>query len=104
MDQTNAVACFSALAHGHRLAVVELLKDAGVDGLPAGVIAQSLKVAPSTLSAHLSQLERAKILVSQRRHRNVYYALNRSELIALSNLIAGLGTEEDAAPRLKTVV
>jgi len=72
----GAVAALSALGHETRLAVFRLLVKAGPDGLPAGRIAEELAVAPSTLSTHLAQLERAGLLRSARAKRRILYAVD----------------------------
>ena len=68
------VAAFAALAHDTRLAVVRLLMQQGPNGLPAGEIAARVEVQASTLSFHLRELERAGLLTSWRRQRQVLYA------------------------------
>jgi ArsR family transcriptional regulator len=72
----QAVTALSALGHETRLAVFRLLVKAGPDGLPAGRIAEELAVAPSTLSGHLAQLERAGLLRSARADRRILYAVD----------------------------
>ncbi len=74
MEMRSAVAALAALAQDTRLAVFRLLVEAGPNGLAAGVIASRLKVAPATLSFHLSQLERAGLLASRRNGRQILYA------------------------------
>jgi DNA-binding transcriptional ArsR family regulator len=76
MDDTAAVEALAALGHGTRLAVFRLLVKAGPDGMPAGRIAAALAIAPSTLSAHLAQLERAGLLRSARAERRILYAVD----------------------------
>jgi DNA-binding transcriptional ArsR family regulator len=44
--------------------------------MPAGQIARQLKIAPSTLSPHLAQLERAGLATSWRDERRIVYAVN----------------------------
>jgi DNA-binding transcriptional ArsR family regulator len=68
------VEAFAALAHDTRLAVVRLLMQQGPNGLPAGEIAARVGVQASTLSFHLRELERAGLLTSWRRQRQVLYA------------------------------
>ena len=58
METDKAVKALSALAQEHRLAAYRLLVQAGAEGLMAGVIAEQLSIAPSSLSFHLSQLRR----------------------------------------------
>ncbi len=74
MKITEAVATLGALAQETRLAVFRLLVKAGPTGLPAGVIAERIGVAPATLSFHLKELERAGLLIGRRESRQIYYA------------------------------
>lgn len=74
MEIKSAVAALGALAQETRLAVFRLLIEAGPGGLPAGLIAARLEVAPATLSFHLGQLERAGLLASRRNGRQILYA------------------------------
>ena len=76
MEQELAVAALGALAQDHRLAVFRLLMRAGAVGLAAGEIADKTGLAPSTLSFHLAQLERAGLLTATRRARHILYAVN----------------------------
>ena len=66
----------SALAQDTRLAVFRLLVKEGPDGLPAGEVAARLQVTPATLSFHLAQLERAGLLSSNRRSRQIVYRVD----------------------------
>ncbi len=66
----------SALAHETRLAVFRLLIREGSGGLPAGEVAARLEVTPATLSFHLAQLERAGLLSSNRRSRQIVYRVD----------------------------
>jgi len=74
MEMKSVVAALAALAQETRLAVFRLLIEAGPGGLPAGLIATRLEVAPATLSFHLNQLERAGLLASRRNGRQILYA------------------------------
>jgi len=76
METSSHVAAFAALAQEHRLAVFRLLMQAGPSGLSAGEIASSLGVPRSTLSSHLAQMERAGLLRSVRRQRNIIYSVH----------------------------
>ncbi len=96
----NAVEALSALAQDTRLAVFRLLvRESGegeVDGmgiagnlegdgkgLSAGVIAERLKVPPATLSFHLTKLEHAGLIKSQRRSLNIFYSADHAGIRAL---------------------
>jgi ArsR family transcriptional regulator, arsenate/arsenite/antimonite-responsive transcriptional repressor len=76
MEDKAALAALAALAHETRLAVFRLLVTAGPSGLPAGGIAGQVGVVASTLSFHLKELDRAGLLRSWRRQRQVFYAAN----------------------------
>jgi DNA-binding transcriptional ArsR family regulator len=69
-----ALAALAALANQTRLAVSRLLVPCGPSGLPAGEIADRLGVPASTLSFHLKELDRAGLLHSWRRQRQMFYA------------------------------
>jgi DNA-binding transcriptional ArsR family regulator len=68
---------FAALAHEVRLALFRLLVSREPDGLAAGEIAAELGVGPSTLSGHLAQLERARLIKSRRESRRIIYSVDR---------------------------
>ena len=73
MEQTDAVAALSALAHPGRLAVFRLLVKAGVEGLPAGRIAEATGSLSNTLSANLNILTQAGLARSRRDGRQIIY-------------------------------
>jgi DNA-binding transcriptional ArsR family regulator len=74
MEDKAAISAFAALAQETRLAVFRLLVQTGPNGLSAGSIAEQLGVPASTLSFHLKELDRAGLLRSWRRQRQVFYA------------------------------
>ncbi len=74
MEHDDAVLAFTALGHGTRLGIVRLLVQQGPSGLPAGAVAEALGVVASTLSFHLKELERARLLTSWRQQRQIFYA------------------------------
>jgi ArsR family transcriptional regulator, arsenate/arsenite/antimonite-responsive transcriptional repressor len=83
MKMPGALEALAALSHVTRLEVFRLLVREGAIGLPAGQIAERLQVAPSTLSPHLAQLERAGLVVSSRDERRIFYAINIEGMRAL---------------------
>nr|WP_321483767.1 helix-turn-helix domain-containing protein [uncultured Cohaesibacter sp.] len=88
--QSRAQIILSALAQETRLEVFRLLSQAGPEGMGAGAIAKSLDVPHNTLSTHLSILQRAGLIRSQRRGRNmIYYGLQD----CLTDLMAFLQDE-----------
>jgi ArsR family transcriptional regulator, arsenate/arsenite/antimonite-responsive transcriptional repressor len=76
MDESESVAALGALAHEHRLRVFRLLVRNEPNGLSAGAIAAHLALAPSSLSFHLSSLERTGLIQSRREQRRIIYAAN----------------------------
>jgi len=72
-QQVWAVDALGALAHETRLLVFRMLVQAGPDGLVAGEIASGAGVPPSTMSHHLSTLERAGLVTSERESRLIRY-------------------------------
>lgn len=76
MNNSQAIDAFSALAHETRLTVFKLLIKEGELGLSAGVIAQQLKVQPSTLTAHLHILRRSGLIQSTRQKQKILYSAN----------------------------
>jgi protein-tyrosine-phosphatase/DNA-binding transcriptional ArsR family regulator len=86
--ETHALADrFAALSHPTRVALIRLLVGAGPGGLPAGDIAASLGVAPSSLSFHLREMEGAGLIRAARAGRVIRYA---AELDAVRGLAAFL--------------
>ncbi|GIX22286.1 MAG: ArsR family transcriptional regulator [Gammaproteobacteria bacterium] len=72
----KAVTALGALAHPLRLQVFRLLAHHGAGGLPAGDIAARLACPTSTLSAHLARLQTAGLIRSERRGRQIRYAVD----------------------------
>ena len=87
VNETESITALSALAHAFRLRVFRLLVRHGPEGLSAGDIAESLSLAPSSLSFHLSHLERAGLIHSRRAQRRIIYA---ADLEAMGRLLAFL--------------
>lgn len=75
MEESNAVDALHALAHATRLKAFRALVVAGPGGLAAAAIAEATGVPASTLSAHLSRLEHAGLVHSQRRSRQIFYSV-----------------------------
>ncbi len=89
MRTAKAVAALGALAHDTRLEAYRLLVQKGPDGLPAGTIAERLKVPPSSLTFHLQHLQRAGLVTQRRLSRQIIYAPD----IACMNALVGYLTE-----------
>jgi ArsR family transcriptional regulator len=95
MQPPEAVHALGALAHEHRLAIYRLLVERGPDGLPAGVIAERLGIAPSSLTFHLQHLQRAGLIGQKRASRQLIYAADFARMNALVGFLTenccGLG-------------
>ncbi len=83
----HTVTALAALAHEHRLALYRLLVERGPDGLAAGVIAERLGLAPSSLTFHLQHLHRAGLITQRRVGRSLIYA---ADFAAMNGLLAYL--------------
>ena len=73
MEKSDAIAALGALGQETRLDAFRLLVKSEPQGLPAGELARSLNVPQNTLSAHLSVLARAGLVLSERRSRSIIY-------------------------------
>lgn len=89
MKHRAAVEALGALAHEHRLAIYRLLVQAGAPGRPAGVIAEKLSIAPSSLSFHLAHLTRAGLIQQRRESRSLIYSAD----FGVMNGLVGFLTE-----------
>jgi DNA-binding transcriptional ArsR family regulator len=83
MKSTDVIGALSALASGPRLAVYRLLVKRGPDGYSPSELAERLAIPPPTLSFHLKELVRARLVVSRRESRNLYYSPNLGRMNAL---------------------
>jgi len=87
METKRALESLSALAQETRLAIYRLLVQAGVEGMTAGSIGQTLELAPATLSFHLAGLARAGLAHSRNEGRFVIYS---ADYAAMNGLVAFL--------------
>jgi len=98
MKSGEAVRALSALAQEHRLAAYRLLVQAGEQGIPAGALAKSLGVPPSSMSFHLAQLANADLIAQRRESRSIIYMADYAAMNALmgyltENCCAGEGCD-----------
>jgi len=87
MDIKSAVTQLSSIAQEARLEIFRLLVQAGIEGLPAGIIGEKLNIPPSTLSFHLKELSHAGMVNSRQISRFIYYTANYE---AMNGLLAYL--------------
>jgi len=84
METSGILAAFAALAQETRLAVYRLLVEHAPDGLTAGKVAETLAIAPASLSFHLKELTRAGLIVPRQDGRFVWY---RADLDAMNGIV-----------------
>lgn len=97
METNDAVAALGALAQESRLEVFRLLVQAGPQGLPAGQIAERLKLASPTLSFHLAQLKHAGLVQVKRDGRSLIYAADYDGMNELMSFLTENCCAGDAA-------
>ena len=76
MELNSAVQALSALGQESRLRVFRLLINRGPQGMPAGDIAEQLKIPANTMSSHLAVLSRAGLVASRKEGRSVIYRVD----------------------------
>src|SRR5215467_8762394 len=74
MKKHQALAALAALAQDNRLDIFRLLVEAGQEGMPAGAVADALKLAPNTLTFHFDRLREAGLVTVRRDGRSMIYA------------------------------
>lgn len=73
MESHLVIKALAALAQSSRLEIFRALVVAGMDGLTPGALAQTLALAPNTLSFHLKELMHAELVTQERIGRNLIY-------------------------------
>jgi ArsR family transcriptional regulator, arsenate/arsenite/antimonite-responsive transcriptional repressor len=87
MKTKDVIEAFGALAHEHRLAVFRLLVQRGPDGMAAGHIAEHLKLAPSSLTFHLQNLQGAGLINQRRESRQLIYSADFQAMNGVVNYL-----------------
>jgi len=87
MNDEQAVASLSALAHVDRLAAFRMLVKAGPGGMPSGELAERLAIPPTRMSFHLATLERSGLVASRREGRRIIYAASYDDMRGLLGFI-----------------
>ena len=83
MKKRGALVALAALAQDNRLDVFRLLVQAGPEGMSAGNVAGTLKLAPNTLTFHFNRLRDAELITVQREGRSMIYAARFDTMNAL---------------------
>ena len=108
MKKRDALPALAALAQENRLDVFRLLVAAGPDGLPAGSVADALRLAPNTLTFHFDRLREAGLVTVRRDGRQMIYAAQYDRMNArlgylTENCCQGRGEQCAPAPCAPTV-
>lgn len=80
MNEKLALDMLGALSQETRLRIVRYLVQCGPEGASAGEIGQHVGAAASRASFHLSNLEQAEVITSERQSRKIIYRANYSNL------------------------
>ena len=87
MKESQVIEMFGALAQETRLRIVRYLVTCGSEGAPAAQIGEAVEASSSRLSFHLSALERANVLTSQRVSRSIIYRVAFDQLGGLTSYL-----------------
>ncbi len=87
MNEKAALSMFSALSQETRLQVIRYLVQCGDEGASAGDVGARVQASSSRASFHLSALEQAGLISSERKSRHIIY---RANFQALGGLISFL--------------
>lgn len=87
MKESQVIDALSALSHETRLRIVRHLVVKGEDGDPAGAIGQAVDAAPSKITFHISALERAGLVNSEKISRQIVYRIDFEQIGFLLNYL-----------------
>lgn len=87
MDETRAIDALGALAQPTRLDTFRLLVKREPEGVAAGELARLVGVPQNTMSAHLSVLARAGLVVGERHSRSIIYRADLSVFRELTTFL-----------------
>jgi ArsR family transcriptional regulator, arsenate/arsenite/antimonite-responsive transcriptional repressor len=83
MEKREALAALGALAQESRLDIFRLLVQAGLDGMAAGHIGETLGLPSATLAFHLKELKNTGLIGCTRNGRSLIYAAKYPVMNAL---------------------
>lgn len=76
MKSEDVVSALGALAQESRLTIFRALVKRGPEGYTPGDLIEKISIPAPTLSFHLKELQRARLLSSRREGRFLYYSAN----------------------------
>lgn len=86
-DEDQVLDALGALSQETRLRIVKFLVRSGPDGAPAGVIGEAVRATSSRLSFHLTALQHAGLVDSERASRNIIYRARFDQIGSLINYL-----------------
>jgi ArsR family transcriptional regulator len=92
---------FQALANPNRLQLLIQIIDAGqhrtkaINSCCIGEIGRAMDIAPSTLSHHIKELQRAGLVLTERRGRHIHCRINTDTHARLVNFLAAFQSSVD---------
>ncbi|MEM9108285.1 MAG: winged helix-turn-helix domain-containing protein [Pseudomonadota bacterium] len=87
MNETQTLKMLSALSQETRLRIVRFLVSCGESGATAGDVGKKVNAASSRASFHLSTLENAGVVTSERQSRHIVY---RADIASLGGMMSFL--------------
>ena len=87
MDDDRALEMIGALSQGTRLQIIRFLVGRGDAGAAAGEIGEEVSATSSRASFHLTNLERAGLISSERQSRRIIYRANLANLGGLVSFL-----------------
>ena len=87
MNEAQAISMFGALSQETRLHIVRYLVECGETGASAGDVGTKVNASSSRASFHLTALERAGVIMSERKSRNIIYRANFDGLCGLVSFL-----------------
>ena len=99
MNEPEAIAALSAMAHQTRLRMIKTLVAAGPKGMTAGALASAVGASPSRASFHLSKLAETGLVHAQRQAREIIYAIDFRAMGSLVRFILEECCSNDASVR-----
>lgn len=98
MEAAAAQATLNALGHKTRYRIVELLAvGTGSSGMTPTDIAATLGIQRNLVSSHLAVLSAARLVVAERRGRNMVYVIVADTVLAVAEHLSSLAEEEDGS-------
>jgi DNA-binding transcriptional ArsR family regulator len=87
MNESQAITALGALAQETRLRIVRHLVTKGTEGDSAGEIGRAVDAAPAKITFHISALERAGLVNSEKVSRMIVYRINFDQIGQVLNYL-----------------